>query len=299
MSISEYLKMNPRILVFGAGGQLGREIHRLFKNTNFEFTFANRQYLDIANYPDVLDCVERLKPNWIINCAAYTNVDLAEIEKDLCWDANVYGPRNIATICSSKKIRLIHISTDSVFASENYVFNKISDITNPMNEYSRSKAAGERVIIENSNFDYWIIRTAWLYSRGERNFVSAILGKLEINRPFHVVDDQFGQPTWTQDVVQAIFGILESFTSPGILHIATPNVTSRFEWARSIAGVYHHDASLVMPMKTTQKENVAMRPKYSLIEPSKIEGTRNDWLRPPEVSLSNFVTSLRPRKVRF
>lgn len=283
--------MNPRILVLGADGQLGQEIQRLYKNINFEFIFANRQYLDIANYSNLVDCVEGLKPDWIINCAAFTNVDLAEIEKDACWGTNAQGPRNIAIICSNKKIRLIHISTDSVFASENHLFNKISDITNPINEYSRSKVAGERAIIENSNCDYWIIRTAWLYGKGGRNFVSAILGKLQMKRPFHVVEDQFGQPTWTQNVVQAIFGILESITNPGILHIATPGVTSRAEWARSIAEICNYDASLILPIKTTQREGVAIRPKYSLIEPSKIEGTRNDWLIPPEVSLSNFVTS--------
>jgi dTDP-4-dehydrorhamnose reductase len=283
--------MNPRILVLGADGQLGREIQRSSKNIDFEFIFANRQYLDISNYSNLLSCIEGLKPDWIINCAAFTNVDLAEVEKDVCWGANAQGPRNIAMICSSKKIRLIHMSTDSVFASEKYLFNKISDITNPINEYGRSKVAGETAIIENLNDDYWIIRTAWLYGKGGRNFVTAILVKLQMNRPFHVVDDQFGQPTWTQNVVQAIFGILESVTNPGILHIVTPGVTSRAEWARSIAKISNSDTSLILPINTIKNESIAMRPKYSLIEPSKIEGTRNDWLNPPEVSLSNFFTS--------
>lgn len=283
--------MSHKILVLGAGGQLGREIQRSNENTSFEFIFASRQHLNIAKYSNLLSCVENLKPDWIINCAAFTNVDLAEIEKDACWDANAQGPRNIAMLCSSKKIRLIHLSTDSVFASEQYVFNKISDIPNPINEYGRSKLAGERVIIENLNYDYWIIRTAWLYGNGRKNFVTAILGKLQMNTPFHVVDDQFGQPTWAQHVVQAIFGILEYETSPGILHITTSGVTSRAEWARLIAETCNYDTSLILPIKTVQYEAIAIRPKYSLIEPSKIDGIRNDWLNPPEVSLSSFVTS--------
>ena len=283
--------MNPRILVLGADGQLGREIQRLYTIKNFEFIFVNRQSLDITNYSGLLASVDGLKPDWIINCAAFTNVDRAEIEKDACWAANAQGPRNIAMICSSKKIRLIHISTDSVFASENYLFNKISDVTNPINEYSRAKVAGERAIIENSNSDYWIIRTAWLYGKDGKNFVSAILGKLQMNKPFHVVDDQFGQPTWTQNVVHAIFGILESVMNPGILHIATPSVTSRLEWARTIAEIFNYDVSLILPTKSTQNKGVAIRPKYSLIEPSKIEGIRNDWLIPPKVSLSHFFAS--------
>ena len=282
--------MNPKILVLGAGGQLGREIQHLCKDVDFEFTFVTRQYLDITDYSKLLAFAEDLKPDWIINCAAFTNVDLAEIEKSACWATNTQGPKNIALICAMKKIGLIHISTDSVFSTKIPIFNEISDTTNPINEYSRSKVAGERAIIDNTD-DYWIIRTAWLYGKNGRNFVNSIVAKLKARKPFDVVDDQFGQPTWTQDVAHAIFGILVSVVKPGILHIAAPNIVSRLEWARSIAKISQNSDSLIIPSKSTENELIAKRPKYSLISPSIIEGTKNSWLNPPEISLSKYFAS--------
>ena len=252
--------------ITGANGQLGQELQRYLQSSGYTVFAFPRQNLDICDEKNFENKLSHLSLDFLINCAAYTDVDSAEANLDAAFQINAEGPLKLAKFCKSKKIGLIHISTDSVFSSDMPKFFETRSDTNPINVYSRSKAAGEKLIIAEYPEGSWIVRTAWIYGDFGGKFVHTIISKAEDPSPLSVVNDQFGQPISTLALSSYIDALIRQKASPGIYHFASRDFVSRFEFAQSILTNLDADAQRVWSISTISKPGLAIRPRYSLLE---------------------------------
>jgi dTDP-4-dehydrorhamnose reductase len=231
---SEQMK---KIIVIGSKGQLGNEFQDLEKQySSFQFFFYDVEEMDIVNKDLVEKEIREVKPDFLINCAAYTAVDKAETDKEIAFAINSDAVRNIAIACSSNAVKFIHISTDYVFdgkASEPY---KEDSIVNPSNIYGESKLKGEQEAVK-GNADVIIVRTAWVYSTYGNNFVKTMLRLMASKPEISVVADQYGSPTYAHDLAEVIMNIISSGKwVPGIYHFTNDGVISWFDFASEING---------------------------------------------------------------
>jgi dTDP-4-dehydrorhamnose reductase len=268
--------MNSKILVTGANGQLGNEIRRLCRNfPGLEFIFTDVDMLDITNPDAVSVFMEASKPAIVVNCAAYTNVDGAEVNVKNVRKINSLAPQVLAAACAMQDAFLVHISTDYVFdgeATEPYTEN---DETNPISVYGNSKLEGEEKI--KTVFDnYLIIRTSWMYSEFGHNFVRSILALAKERDTLEIVNDQIGSPTYARDLANCIIDIIiKSILNPkaylpGIYHYANQGVCSWYEFASEILNIAGIKSCKLIPVSTEQYPAVAKRPKYSVLDTSKV-----------------------------
>jgi dTDP-4-dehydrorhamnose reductase len=196
-----------RIIVTGANGQMGQELQRSPFREGYQVFFYTREELDIISYTDLKKVFDDLSPTHVINLAAYTNVEKAEIEEQKAYEINVIGPKNLAILCKEKKATLIHFSTDYVFGeSEKPTFNE-DDETSPLNVYGMTKLEGEEEI-KKSKCLYVIIRTSWVYSNHGNNFYLKMLQLSQKMSELNVVDDQWGSPTSSKELCRAIAAVL-------------------------------------------------------------------------------------------
>ena len=223
------------IWLIGNKGMLGQEVERLLKERGLTYWGSDKE-VDISNYKALEKFGKDKKIKWLINCAGYTKVDKAEEEADEAFRINKDGVRNIALFSRKRQIRLIHISTDYVFNGEKDTPLSYTedDKTEPINIYGESKLAGEREIKENLE-EYFIIRTAWLYGRGGKNFVSTMLKLFKEKEEIKVVSDQWGSPTYTVDLAEVILKMINNDSDKfGIYHFTNEGVTNWYEFAREI-----------------------------------------------------------------
>jgi len=279
-----------KILVTGASGQLGRELVQIFSESRIELLSATRIQLDITNYDQVKNYLSQYLPDWVINCAAYTNVDLAEKNTVLSHQVNAHGPENLAKICDGLGLKLLHISTNSVFASNFVKYFYTNDLTNPINQYSKSKAEGEELVMSGHSRNYWIIRTSWLYGNYGGSFVHNILRKIQTKELISVVNDQFAQPTNSRDLAIYIKNFIQKPENPGVYHYANLGYASRFDLAQQIFRHQQANDSLLMSVETVFQKDVAARPKYSLISLENSVIQNEIELFPWQESLGLFLT---------
>ncbi|MCX6209785.1 MAG: dTDP-4-dehydrorhamnose reductase [Bacteroidetes bacterium] len=264
----------PLILVTGKDGQLGFELMQLSEqfNNQFNFLFVGRNELDLSNSDAIASFIKQHQPQYIVNCAAYTAVDKAETEQELAYAINATAPAVMAKVCAEMGCKLIHISTDYVFDGEKQQSYLPTDAIHPLNVYGSSKAAGEKLVAENSN-DAVIIRTSWVYSSHGKNFVKAML-KLMSDRPeINVVADQIGCPTYAADLAEAIMKIICSnvvSTSTKIYHYSNTGNISWFQFAQAIQEIGEKDCK-VNPIPSTAYPTPAKRSNYSVMDTSDIE----------------------------
>jgi dTDP-4-dehydrorhamnose reductase len=265
-----------RLLVTGAGGQLGRAIERL-RISGVEILSRTHAEIDITDAAGVARNIDEARPDAIVNAAGYTNVRLAETEHEAAFRVNGTGAGLLAGAALSAGIPLVHISTDFVFdgaASRPY---RPGDATVPINVYGASKLAGERAVLDR-NPDGLVVRTSWLYSLGGRNFVTAIVAQLRQPGRAAVVTDEHGSPTSAAGLaallVQAAQRKAAGENISGIRHFADEGVTSRYDFACAIrdeaaaAGFVDPSASVVL---VAQSADVAVRrPAYSALDSSDI-----------------------------
>ncbi|MEL4307317.1 dTDP-4-dehydrorhamnose reductase [Joostella sp. CR20] len=255
-----------KILVTGANGQLGRTIHK-FKNDykNAEFIFCDSNELNITKKDSVESVFERYQPDYCINCAAYTNVEKAEDEPEKAFEVNAEGVKNLAEACKVNHTILIHISTDYVFDGEKGTPYSIDDITNPINEYGKSKLKGEQYIQDILD-KYFIIRTSWLYSKEfGKNFYKTILDKAQKGVEIRVVDSQVGCPTGVVNLHRYVKDIVEGKnTLYGIKHYCDGEVLSWYDFARKI--VKESGFENVNVVCDNSYVTKAKRPKYSVLD---------------------------------
>jgi len=203
------------ILVTGSNGQLGNEIKVISENyAGFNFIFTDIQELDLTSSTKVETFFNQHSIDLIINCAAYTSVDLAETEKALAELINVEAVHLLAKMSVAKNIKMLHISTDYVFDGTHYRPYKEDEMTSPNSVYGRTKLQGEQVL-KASGADYVIIRTSWLYSAFGNNFVKTIIRLSKEREELNVVADQIGTPTYAADLAEVILKIVENFDKTG------------------------------------------------------------------------------------
>lgn len=281
--------------ITGASGQLGKELQRTFSEKSLSFVKVEKIQLDITNYEKTLNFIEHANPDWLINCAAYTKVDQAEREIDEVNQVNALGPKLLSQICRARGINLIHISTDSVFSSNVPKHFLVSDSPNPINAYARSKSLGEQYIREEYSDGAWIIRTSWIYGQFGGNFVQNILGRLDDDNEINVVNDQFGQPTYTRNLAGYIYQMIVEHPRPGIYHYADSGFTSRYFLAKQIVRELDGNAERVIAIETDKKSVLALRPKFSLLDLEESKFSSNVPSQSWNESLSYFLENWKRR----
>ncbi len=261
-----------KILITGGNGQLGncfRKIATDFED-RFEFNFTDSENLDITNKEQVADFFYEHKPHFCINASAYTAVDLAETETKKAFAVNAEGVANLSESCAENNCTLIHISTDYVFDGDTNIAYSEDDFTNPQSVYGASKLHGEELALE-LNPKTIIIRTSWLYSEFNKNFVKTMLNLFSAKDELGIVSDQFGQPTNANDLAETVMKIIE--TEPktyGIFHYSNEPETTWYDFARKIAEL--SDSKIKLDEITTEQfPTPAKRPKRSTMSLDKIE----------------------------
>ncbi|HEV3414701.1 MAG TPA: dTDP-4-dehydrorhamnose reductase [Puia sp.] len=260
-----------KIFVTGANGQLGRELQaREADFPQFNFFFFDRATLPIEDPDASQTFLTREKPQWLINCAAYTAVDKAESEKETAFEINGDAPGYLAAACRDHHTRLIHISTDYVFAGTSAIPLKETDPTGPANTYGASKLEGEQQALQKYPEGTLIIRTSWVYSEFGNNFVKTMIRLMKERPAINVVNDQIGSPTYAADLAAAILHIInyQKFT-PGLFHYSNEGKISWYDFATTIRDAIRSSCT-VNPIPTTQYPTPAKRPHYSLLDKTRI-----------------------------
>lgn len=264
-----------KILVLGASGQLGQCLKKVSQERNIaDIKFFDEHEADILN-PDSLKVLFTInQPIYVINCAAYTAVDKAEDDVDLCTKINSEGALNVAVLCKEYEITLVHISTDFVFRGDIPQLLQETDITEPINIYGLTKLDGEKQIVANID-KYFIIRTSWLYSECANNFVKTMLQVGDKKAELNVINDQIGTPTYAIDLANTVLSIIESKKHDyGIYHYSNEGVASWFDFAVSIFELNLMNVK-VNPIPTSKYPTRAVRPKFSVMDKTKIKETFN------------------------
>lgn len=285
----------PKILVIGSSGQLASEIKQLhFDFTQHDFKFTSQLEIDISNLASIESVSNNFQPNYIINCAAYTAVDKAESDRDRAFEINERGVQNLAIVSKNLNAFLIHISTDFVFDGKKSSLYTESDITNPISVYGHSKLKGEEAI-QTSGCDFTIIRTSWLYSSFGNNFVKTMIRLGSEKELLNVVSDQIGSPTYCADLAQLIISQLENFQrhKNNIYHYSNEGVSSWYDFAYEIMKMSRLKCQ-VNPILTSAYPTPAERPRFSVMDKSKIKNDFNLTLPHWKESLAKCIHLLRP-----
>ena len=282
-----------KILVTGANGQLGQCLQKISSQfEEFEFIFTDSETLDITNKEEVNDFFWQNAPDFCINAAAYTAVDLAETDVEKAFLVNADGAENLAEACSENNAQFIHVSTDYVFDGENNLAYTEEDFTNPLGVYGASKLAGDELALEVNPCSV-ILRTSWVYSEFGKNFVKTMLNLFATKDELNIVADQFGQPTNANDLAEAIMKIIKSEKiTPGIFNFSNLGRISWFDFVEKIAELSEAKIKL-NAIETSQYPTPAKRPKNSVLDLDKISKTYAIQLKPWEKSLEDCVQILQ------
>ena len=277
-----------KILVTGGNGQLAQCLKDVIKHhKNLVVDFQDLPDLDITNSSQLQSFFFKNEFDYCINCAAYTAVDLAEEQSSLAYAVNAEGPKNLAEVCQKHQTTLIHVSTDFVFNGQKQTPYLETDTPNPLGVYGASKLQGERNIQEFMEA-YFIVRTSWLYSKYGNNFMKTMLKLSETREDISIVSDQFGSPTYAGDLAEVLIKIvLSSSTNYGVYQYSNSGAISWYDFALEI--FKHFGKTIeVKPIKTKDYPTAAKRPKYSVLETTKIEKEFNIRTRFWKLSLKNL-----------
>jgi len=291
------------IWLIGCKGMLGTELSLLFEKNGIPFVGTDRE-VDISNIAVLRDFAEKQAFEWIINCAAYTAVDNAEDDAEICCRLNTLGAGNIAACAESIGARLIHISTDYVFDGKGIAEGtgkrpyREGDTTNPIGVYGLTKRDGEFQITGN-NSRFYIIRTAWLYGKHGNNFVNTMLRLMNERDEVKVVDDQRGSPTWTFDLAQALLAVIKAVDSGkdvpfGSYHYTNEGNITWFDFAKEIykqgkeLGIIKKDCA-VKPCTSGEYPAKVKRPAFSVLDKSKIKSALKIEIPSWDKSLKEFL----------
>ncbi len=284
------------ILVTGSAGQLGKSIKASSINSFHNFFFKNKNELDITDYNSLDKFVKNNRINFIINCAAFTNVNKSEKNKLLAKKINHFAVENIAKLCDKLNIKLIHISTDYVFDGKKnkpYVEN---DITNPVNYYGFTKLAGERAILNQNLKNSLIIRTSLLYSHYGNNFVSKIIKKINSSKNFSVVNKYYSSPTNSTDLSNVILSIINKINceKTEIYHFSNTGFCSRFELAIKINKFLKGKSEIGF---LDNNPNSTKRPLFSALDSNKFFDKFNIKPKKWTHSLEDYLTEKLKLKI--
>ena len=271
--------MLQSILITGANGQLGRELQELIPlYPHYRFFPTDIDTLDLCNKEAVARFLDKNRIDYIINCAAYTAVDKAEDDIDLCYRINRDAVRNLAE-AAGEKAKIIHISTDYVFDGTSQRPLRETDETNPQSVYGKSKLEGEQILMQPAPAGI-IIRTAWLYSSYGNNFVKTMIRLGKEKESLNGVSDQTGTPTYSADLAKAILHIIEESEKSdvfhsGVYHYSNEGICSWYDFCLKIHELADIKTCKVNPVSTAEYPTKAVRPVYSVLDKTKIKETFN------------------------
>lgn len=263
-----------KIIVTGGYGQLGRSLKREIESKDDISTlFIDKDDLDLTDPVAAMNFFQSNPCDVIVNCAAFTAVDKAETEQEAAKAVNSDAVKNLALAAVKNGCKILHVSTDYVFDGESKTPYKETDTPNPHTIYGTTKLAGE-IVLKKLYPEAIILRTAWLYSEFGTNFFLTIKKKGENNEKIRVVKDQFGTPTYAADLARVILQIiLGNKWKPGIYHYTDEGMGSWYDFAREIYTNMGLDAALITPVATSEYPCKAERPKYSVLDKTKIKET--------------------------
>lgn len=256
-----------KILITGANGMLAKAVKEELKEN--ELVCTDVEELDITNLDAVRLYTKKVKPDYIINCAAYTAVDKAEEQEELVYKINAIGPKNLAIAAQENDAVLVHISTDYVFGGEKDVSEDYSedDEKNPQAVYGKTKLAGEKFIEENCK-KFYIFRTAWLYGEGH-NFVRTMINLSKKHDKVKVVNDQHGSPTYAVDLASIIHQAMEKQIPFGVYNSTNMGYTTWYDFTKMIYDLEGINCK-VTPVTSEEFKSAAKRPKNSQMSKSKL-----------------------------
>ncbi|MEJ8804586.1 dTDP-4-dehydrorhamnose reductase [Pontibacter sp. H249] len=264
-----------KIIVFGASGQLGQCLQSVSTEKSItDICYLPEEEANILDQEALQKVFETHKPQYCINCAAYTAVDKAEDEKELADKINVEGVANLSKLCQEFGTTLIHISTDFVFAGNTNQPLKEEDETAPINVYGATKLAGEQVIPSFIS-NYFIIRTSWLYSEFGNNFVKTMLRLGEERDELKVIWDQVGTPTYAVDLAECIFNLIQTDNQQyGTYHYSNEGMTTWYDFAQAIFDIRNIKVK-AHPVRTSEYITKAVRPSFSVMDKTKMKQNFN------------------------
>jgi dTDP-4-dehydrorhamnose reductase len=255
--------------VTGANGMLGRELVSRLKARKVETVAADHHRLDITDADAVRAALDRYRPAFVANCAAWTDVDAAESHEAEALDVNGNGPAHLAEACRVHGTILLHISTDYVFSGDSARPYWETDTPAPRTAYGRSKLVGERAVLTALPETGHVVRTAWLYGVGGRNFVQSVIRLEAAQDALDVVDDQSGQPTWTGDVADRLILLgncaRAGTAPPGVYHATNSGQATWNRLAREVFRLLGADPARVRPISSAALPRPAPRPAYSVL----------------------------------
>jgi dTDP-4-dehydrorhamnose reductase len=266
--------MPDTFLITGGAGMLARAFKDMLTERKLAHVAPPRAELDVTSVPQILSAIDRVKPTVLLNCAAYTKVDLAEKEQQQANAINGQAVGALAEACRLRGVTLVHFSTDYVFDGSLRRPLQPDDPIGPKGAYGTSKALGERMLKEFAPPRWLILRTAWLYGPGGPNFPQAMLNAARAGKPLKVIDDQIGCPTYTRDLAAATLNLLDAGAS-GTFHLSNAGETSWFKFAGAIFNEFGVTPSSFVPITSGDwlqiKPDSAHRPSYSVFDVSPYE----------------------------
>ena len=281
-----------KILVTGANGQLGSELKKISPTYNFKWYFTDYNEFDFFHTDKIDKYLTTINPNLIINCFAFTTVDSAETHKESADILNHIAVKLISKWSNYNNCKLIHLSTDYVYDGTSRIPIKEDDKTNPINNYGKSKLFGDNACFFN-NPDSIILRTSWLYSSFGNNFVKKMINLMKCKSQLYVVSDQIASPTYAADLANVIMHIINNKKwKPGVYNYVNKGAISRFKLANDIKEICGFN-TIINEIKTDQYKTKARRPKYTVLDTTKISNIYNIVPLPYLDSLKNCLKILK------
>ena len=272
-----------KVLVTGVNGQLGYDVVKELEKRGHQAIGVDRKEMDLTSTQQIKECIENVKPEAIIHCAAYTAVDKAEDEEELCRRVNAIATKDIAECAKKLDIPMIYISTDYVFDGTKDGEYTEEDIPNPINVYGKTKHEGE-VYVQEILDKFYIVRISWVFGENGNNFIDTMLRLSKERDSLNVINDQVGSPTYTKDLAPLLVNMIET-EKYGIYHATNEGYCTWYEFAKEIFKVANIDIE-VKPINTSEYIVKASRPMNSKMSKDKLKKNEYD-------SLSNWKTSIK------
>lgn len=276
-----------KYLLTGKNGQLAGTFIRRFERQNLEYLAPDESHLDITNLRIVSDVVDSYRPDVIINCAAYNLVDKAEQDRNTAFSVNAEGPKNLAQAAAAQKALLVHFSSDYVFdgCKESGLYTE-DDAVNPLNEYGKSKLAGEQHVLK-ENIRCLLLRLSWVFGPGKQNFIYKLAEWSKNSEYLKIACDEFSVPTYTDTVVDVTLKAIE-LGIIGKYHLTNGGYCSRYEWAKVILNGLGIN-KFIRPVSMDAFQLPARRPKFSAMSNVKLERTLNMHIPSWQDAVASFL----------
>ncbi len=279
-----------KIVITGKNGQLAKEFTRILSKMGIEHFAFKKEELDITNVDRVWSVMKEIKPDFVINCAAYNMVDKAEEERDMAFLVNAKAVKTLAEVCSESGAKLVHYSTDYVFGGEKSKPYIEEDNPSPINYYGKTKLLGEMYLKENLN-NFLLFRVSWLYGKGRNNFIYKFLNWAKENRELKVSENEVSVPTWAKRVAEVSLKAMEQGLK-GLYHLTNSGYASRYEFALKIKEILNLQNS-IKPVNSSIFNLKARRPEFSAMDNSKISTELNFSIPHWDYDIKEYLRELK------